>query len=125
MADSSCYAEYIALSEASREAIFLQMLMDRIHFLKVEPSPVFCDNDAAIKLAEDQVWHSKCKHIHVKYHYTRDQILAKELTVKHICTNDNVVDIFTKALGYPDFLRHRSKLGLMMPEEDVTATCAE
>ena len=92
--------------------------MDRIHFLKAESSPVFCDNDTTIKLAEDQVWHSKCKHICVKYHYMRDQILAKELTVKHICTNDNVANIFTKALGHPDFLRHWSKLGLMMPAVD-------
>ena len=91
------------------------MVLKGIHFLKSEPSQVFCDNDAVIKLAEDQVWHSKCKHIRVKYHYVRDQVLAKELRVNRIHTNDNLADIFTKALSRPDFLRHHSKLGLVAP----------
>jgi len=53
VADSSCYAEYIALSEASREAIFLQMLLEGINFPDMKPSRLYCDNDAAIRLVED------------------------------------------------------------------------
>jgi hypothetical protein len=90
--------------------------MDGIHFLKAKSSPLFCDNDTTIKLAEDQVWHSKCKYIRMKYHYTRDQILAKELIVNHIA------NIFTKVLSHSDFLQHQGKLGLVMPaveEEEV------
>jgi hypothetical protein len=62
----------------SREAIFLRMLLDEINFLPAGPSNLYCDNDATIRLAEDQVRHSKCKHICLKYHYMRNQVLAKE-----------------------------------------------
>jgi hypothetical protein len=115
VADSSCYAEYIALSEAAKEAIFLRMVLEGTKFLEQSASPIFCDNDAAIKLAEDQVWHSKCKHIRVKYHFVRDQVLLNEIKVNRVCTNDNLADIFTKALGRTDFLQHRQNLGLVTP----------
>ena len=112
VADSSCYAEYIALSDAAREAIFLRMLLEGIGFLNREPSRIFCDNDAAVSLAQDQVWHSKCKHIRVKYHYIRDQVGQNQLCVDWVRTAGNLADIFTKSLSRPDFLRHRSNLGL-------------
>jgi hypothetical protein len=102
--DSLCYAEYIALSKAVKEAIFLHMVLEGTKFLNLKPSQVFCDNDAAIKLTEDQVWHSKCKHIHIKYHFVRDQVLAHEIKVNRVHTNDNLADIFTKSLGRGDFL---------------------
>jgi len=121
VADSSCYAEYIALSEASQEAIFLRMLLEGINFPDMKPSRLYCDNDTAIRLAEDQVWHSKCKHIRVKFHYVRDQVLAREIKVNHVHSKDNPADIFTKALGRPDFLHHQTSLGLVAPavEEDT------
>jgi len=122
VADSSCYAEYIALSEASQEAIFLRMLLEGVKFPDKKPSHLYCDNDAAIKLAEDQVWHSKGKHIRVKYHYVRDQVLAKEIKVNRVRSKDNPANIFTKALGHPNFLCHRTHLGLVAPtvEENTT-----
>jgi hypothetical protein len=115
VADSSCYAEYIALRKAAREAILLQMVLEGTKFLEQSASPIFCNNDAAIKLAEDQVWHSKCKHIRVKHHFVRDQVLLNEIKVNRVRTNDNLADIFTKALGQTDFLRHRQNLGLVTP----------
>jgi hypothetical protein len=91
------------------------MVLASTKFLGQNPSPIFCDNDAAIKLAEDQVWHSKCKHIRVKYHFVRDQVVANEVRINRVRTHDNLADIFTKALGRTDFLRHRHKLGLVAP----------
>ena len=56
-ADSSCYAEYIALHEASREAVFLQELLTGMHLEPAKPTPLYCDNDAATQLTEDQKHH--------------------------------------------------------------------
>jgi hypothetical protein len=53
VADSSCYAEYIALHEASHETTFLRQLLDGLDFLPEGPTPLHCDNDAASHLAED------------------------------------------------------------------------
>jgi len=54
IADSTCYAEYIALHESSHEAIFLRQLLDSIDFPCRGSTPIYCDNNAASRLAEDQ-----------------------------------------------------------------------
>jgi hypothetical protein len=115
VADSSCYAEYVALHGASNEAIFLRQLLQGIGVLDPEKSPpthIFCDNDAAVRLTQDSVWHSNTKHFHVKYHSTRDEVAASELTVLRVPSTNNVADILTKALSGPVFERLRSGLGL-------------
>jgi hypothetical protein len=46
-ADSSCYTEYISLHDASHEVIFLRQLLNGFHLSLTEPTPLYCDNDAA------------------------------------------------------------------------------
>ena len=113
--DSSCYAEYIALHEAAHEAIFLRQLLSGLHILPSSATPLHCDNDAASKLAEDHVWHSCTKHIRVKYHYIREQVLTGNLNVTRVHSHDNTADILTKPLNRPDFLRLCQYLGLQLP----------
>ncbi len=68
VADSSCYAEYVALHEASHETIFLCQLLEGLSFLPDGPTPLLCNNDAASCLTEDQTGHPSVKHIRVKFH---------------------------------------------------------
>ncbi len=63
VADSSCYAEYMALHDAAHKAIFLRQLLDRLHLLPSSPTQLLCDNDTASRLTEDHVWHSHTKHV--------------------------------------------------------------
>jgi hypothetical protein len=111
-ADSSCYAEYIALHDAAHDAIFLRQLLSDLSFPSSQPTPLYCDNDAATRLAEDHVWHSRTKHIRVKYHYTREQVLEGSISVTRVRSSDNLADIFTKPLNRTDFQRLRHYLGL-------------
>jgi hypothetical protein len=99
VADSSCYAEYIALSNTSHEAMFPRMLLKGINCHPECLPVIHCDNDATVRLAEDQVWHSKVKHICVKYHYVHEQVLQRKMKVTCVRTKDNVADLFTKALS--------------------------
>jgi len=110
--DSSCYAEYIALHDASHEAIFLRQMLLEIGYRQPRATMLHCDNDAASRLAEDQVWHSHVKHIRTKFHYVREQVLEGELKVTRIHTKSNAADIFTKALSRTDFERLRLQIGL-------------
>jgi hypothetical protein len=110
--DSSCYTEYITLHDASHETVFLWQLLSEIGYEQQGPTILYCDNDAASQLAEDQVWHSRVKHIRTKYHYVREQVLDSQLKVTHIHTKDNAVDIFTKPLGHGDFKRIQYFIGL-------------
>ena len=112
VADSSCYAKYMALHDATHEAIFLQQLLEGLHLLPSSPTRLFCNNDAASRLMEDHVWHSHTKHIHVKYHFTREQVLAGELVVTHVSSKENTANIFTKPLSKVDFQRLRHYLGI-------------
>jgi hypothetical protein len=63
VADSSCYAEYIALHDSSHEVAFLRELLAGLHFGTSHPTPIHCNNDAAHCLAEDHVGHPNVKHI--------------------------------------------------------------
>jgi hypothetical protein len=63
IADSSCYAEYIALHDAAHKVVFMRQLLEGLHVLLSGPTQLFCDNDAATRLSEDHVWHSHTKHI--------------------------------------------------------------
>lgn len=112
VADSSCYAEYMALHETTHEAIFLRQLLSSLRLLPSAPTRLLCDNDAATRLAEDHVWHSHTKHVRVKFHFTREQVLAGDIVVSRVSSKQNTADIFTKPLGTLDFRRLRDYLGL-------------
>lgn len=61
VADSSCYAEYIALHDSSQEVAFLRELLAGLEFGTASPTPIHCDNNAARRLAEDHVGHPNVK----------------------------------------------------------------
>ena len=75
-------------------------------------TPLYCDNNTARQLTENQHWHPKIKHFHVCYHMTQDLIDLDELKVFHIHSSENVMDILTKPLGPSDFTHLRSYLGI-------------
>jgi hypothetical protein len=60
---------------------------------------VYCDNISNILLTYNPVYHARIKHIEVHYHFIREKILARKINLTHVNTEDQVVDIFTKALG--------------------------
>jgi len=81
VADSSCYAKYIALHDASHEATFLRQLLDGLGFSASTPTPLHCNNDAASHLTEDHIFHPHMKHIRVKFHHVHDMVHEGELKV--------------------------------------------
>jgi len=102
----------MALHDAAHETIFLRQLLAGLHFLPSSPLRLLCDNDAATRLTEDHVWHPHTKHVRVKYHFVREQVLAGDITVTRVPTKENTADIFTKPLGKVDFQRLRNYLGI-------------
>jgi hypothetical protein len=115
VADSSCYAEYIALHEVSHEAIFLRQLLNGLHLLPPTTTPLYCNNNAASLLMEDHMWHSRVKHIHVKYHYIQDQVSDGKISITRIKSANNTANILTKPLSWSDFLWLHQYLGLHAP----------
>lgn len=109
---STCDAEYIALAEGSREVVWLRNLLSGLDLAQIDPTPILCDNAAAIVLAGDPSFHSRAKHIDTKYHYIRECINTQQVSVTYVRSVDNVADILTKALGPKPFLYLRDMLGL-------------
>jgi hypothetical protein len=60
---------------------------------------IYCDNINSILLANNSVYHVKTKHIEVHYHFIKEKVLVKEIDLIHVNTENQVADIFTKALG--------------------------
>ena len=112
VADSSCYAEYMALHDSAREGSFLRQLLEGLHFLPSNASSIHCDNNAASILSEDHVFHARVKHIRVRFHAIREMVANGEIAVRRVRSKDNTADILTKALGRMDFIRLRHGLGL-------------
>ncbi len=74
---------------------------------------IYCDNISSIPLANTLVYHARTKHIEVHYHFIRKKILAKEINLIHVSTKDQVVDIFTKALGIDKLKKFRKMFGVL------------
>lgn len=112
VADSTCYAEYIAAHSASRECMWLRSFLAGIDHTPHAPTPLMIDNNAAMKLAEDQQFHSEAKHIEIKYHVLRDYVADGHIVLQHVRSAENTADILTKALAPITFIRLRGLLGL-------------
>ncbi len=82
------------------------------------PVVIYCDNISSMLLANNPVYHARTKHIEVHYHFIRKKVLAKEIDLIHVSTEDQVVNIFTKALGI-DKLRNFLKM-LSVLEVDLS-----
>jgi len=74
---------------------------------------IYCDNISSILLANNSVYHARTKHIEVHYHFIRKKVLAKEIDLIHVSIEDQVADIFTKALGTDKIKRFKKMLGVL------------
>jgi hypothetical protein len=112
VANSSCYAEYIALHDSLHELVFLCQLLAGLGFGPTSSTPILCDNDAAHRLAEDHVSHPNVKHIRVKFHYIRDLVEDSTASLTRVRSQDNTADILTKPLARMDFQHLQNYLGI-------------
>ncbi len=79
----------------------------------VAPIIIYYDNINSILLANNPIYHARTKHIEVHYHFIREKVLTREINLIHVNIKDQVVDIFTKALGINKLKRFRKMLGVL------------
>ena len=77
-----------------------------------EPTPIFCDNNSAIALSRNHVFHKRSKHIDTRYHFIRELINNNEISVEFCTSRNQFVDLFTKPLGKDLFELHRKNIGV-------------
>lgn len=76
------------------------------------PTDIFCDNKVAIQIAKNRVMHGRTKHIDTRYHFIRELIKDDQISIMQCGTNEQVADVFTKALPKHKFEFFLEKLGV-------------
>ena len=108
----SCEAEFMAATEAAKQAIWLQELFAEVVEKPNEKVVVRIDNKSAIALTKNPVFHGRSKHIHKKYHFIRECIDNDQVEVEHVAGSLQKADILTKALGRIKFKEMRDLVGV-------------
>jgi hypothetical protein len=106
---STTEAEYMALSDACKEVIWMRGLLAELGYPQ-GTTTVFEDNHGAIALSENDVHHKRTKHIDVRYHFTRDCVEDKTVIMEYLHTKEMIADILTKPLHKPQFQYLRAKM---------------
>ncbi|MCO5583992.1 hypothetical protein L7F22_037910 [Adiantum nelumboides] len=102
--------EYVVVSSSSKEAVWLSRLVGDLCILQ---NPVLhCDSQSAIALAKNPVFHSKSKHIEVRYHVIRDILASKRIELAKVHTDDNPADALTKSLSSERFAHCIEMMGI-------------
>ena len=110
VAKSTTEAEYVALSHATQEAIWLRRLLTDIREILDNASTIFEDYCGAIELSKNPRFHERTKHIDVSYHFVREQVKLNNIIVKYCPTQDMLADVMTKGLAKDTFQKFRDKL---------------
>ena len=96
---SSTEAEYIALGEASKDAVWLREWLTAVLGVTV-PIRVLCDNTAAIKIAANDADSARTRHYSARHHFVRDLINTHQLRLEWVSTEEQAADLLTKQLTY-------------------------
>lgn len=95
---STAEAEYVALSEATREAVFLQRFMAEMKEESEKIINIYSDSQSAIAIAQNPVHHQRTKHVDVRYHFVREAVASEVINVRYVETGRMIADALTKPL---------------------------
>ena len=103
MALSTTEAEYMAATQACKEAIWIQNLLKELGH-KQQKISVFCDSQSALHIARNPIFHSKTKHIGVQYHFFREIVEDESVDLQKIHTKENLTDVLIKSINTNKFI---------------------
>ena len=106
---STMESEYVALTAAATELIWLRNLLGELKVPQLNPTVLYGDNVAANLQTKRPGVSRSAKHIDTKYHFIRECVSMEKLDVKHVRSSENLADVFTKALPTFTFKKLTSK----------------
>ncbi|KAM7489733.1 hypothetical protein LguiB_027217 [Lonicera macranthoides] len=112
IAQSTAEAEYVAAVAAVNQALWIRKLMIDLHMEQQEGTQIFVDNQAAISIANNLVFHGKTKYFKIKLYFLREVQREGEVQLIHCQTQNQSADILTKALPKSRYEFLRQKLGV-------------
>jgi hypothetical protein len=112
VAQSTAEAEFIAATAAVNQALWLRKLFCDLHLKQQNDTEVFVDNQAAIAISHNPVFHGKTKHFKIKFFFLREVQKEGEVSLIYCRSEDQLADIFTKPLPTNKFELLRQRLGV-------------
>jgi hypothetical protein len=109
---STAEAEYIAAGHCCAQLLWMRQTLQDFGY-NLSKVPLLCDNESAIRLADNPIEHSCTKHIDIRHHFLRDHQQKGDIDVYHISTENQLANIFTKPLDEKRFCRLRSGLNVL------------
>ena len=112
--DSTMEAEYVAASDASKEAVWLRKFLADLEVIPNmdRPMTLYCDNSAAIANTKESRHHKMSKHIDRKFHVIREFVESGFVAICKVASEDNLADPFTKTLVARSFEKHVEAMGM-------------
>ena len=104
-------SEYVALTEAAKEAAFLRKLLRSLDLAQTSSTLILTNSESALKNIKNNVNHSRAKHIDTRHHYIRMAYNSGEVDIRHVPSASQTADILTKPLG---ILKHAEAVNLLM-----------
>jgi len=112
---SSAEAEYRSMRRLVAELAWLSRLLGELTVDNITPIPLKCDNQAAIYIAKNPVFHDRTKHIELDCHFVREKLLQGLVSLSHVSTRFQLADIMTKSLSGVHHHSILGKLGVSPP----------
>jgi hypothetical protein len=109
---STAEAEYVVAGQCCVQLLWMRQTLRDFGY-NLNKVPLLCDNESAIRLADNPSEHSRTKHIDIRHHFLRDHQQRGGIDIYHISTENQLADIFTKPLDEKRFCRLRSELNVL------------
>ena len=111
---STTEAEYIAITKASKELPWMKKFLQELS-LQQERYLLYCDSQSVIHLSKNPTFHSRSKHIDVRYHWIRDALEIKLFCLEKIYIDENGSNMMTKPIPTEKLQFYRKQVGLVKP----------
>ena len=116
---STAEAEYVALSTAVQECVWMRRLLSELGNQPDGPTTILEDNQSSIVMARNPQFHGRAKHIDIKHHFVRELVSNGSVELQYCPTSEMLADVLTKGLAQQQFSTLRRKAGI------VTQDCSE
>ena len=110
---STAEAEYVALSSATQECVWMRRLNSELGNPPEGPTTILEDNQSCIAMARNPQFHGRAKHIDIKHHFVREQLSSGKIELQYCPTHEMVADMLTKGLAQQQFCYLREKAGVV------------
>jgi hypothetical protein len=109
---STTEAEYIAASHCCAQLLWMSQTLRDCGY-QLSKVPLLCDNDSAIRMADNPVEHSRTKHIDIRYHFLRDHQQKGDIEIVYVSTHNQLANVYTKPLDEKTSSKLRNELNFL------------